>query len=180
MAYYILKSYKLDFPVIKIFEVLSRQKNCFFLDSSLNSSTLGRFSFLGADPFFVLKVDKENPFRLMRELFRHFQTSLPAKGIPFWAGAVGYLSYDLGFRLEESVKKINKPDAGPPDCVFGFYNSAIIVDHYKHLFYVLSLGLPEKKSHLAKKLAEANFKKIRNRKWRMTDRNDSIVIFCGG
>ncbi len=162
MAYYILKSYKLDFPVIKIFEVLSRQKNCFFLDSSLNSSTLGRFSFLGADPFFVLKVDKENPFRLMRELFRHFQTSLPAKGIPFWAGAVGYLSYDLGFRLEESVKKINKPDAGPPDCVFGFYNSAIIVDHYKHLFYVLSLGLPEKKSHLAKKLAEANFKKIRN------------------
>jgi para-aminobenzoate synthetase component I len=162
MAYYILKSYKLDFPAVKIFEVFSRQRNCFFLDSSLNSVTLGRFSFLGVDPFFVLKADKENPFRLMRELLGHFQTRLPAKGIPFWAGAVGYLSYDLGFSLEKSVKKINKPDAGPPDCMFGFYNSVIIVDHYKRLFHVLCLGLPETRSHLARKLAEANFKKMRN------------------
>jgi para-aminobenzoate synthetase component I len=161
MAYYILKTYKLDFPASDIFETLSRQKNCFFLDSSLNYSSLGRFSFLGADPFFVLKAQGESPFPLMKELLGQFETRCPRKDIPFWSGAVGYLSYDLGFILEKSVKKKNKPASGVPDCVFGFYNTVIIIDHFKRRMHILSLGIPEKKSCLAKRLAETNFQKIR-------------------
>ncbi|MFA5156530.1 MAG: aminodeoxychorismate synthase component I [Candidatus Omnitrophota bacterium] len=162
MAYYILKSYKLSLPVLNIFAALSRQRHCFFLDSSLNSGGLGRFSFLGADPYFVLRTDNKNPFAIMRQLLECGSAASYRKNIPFWAGAVGYLSYDLGFTLEGSVKKRKKPASGVPECVFGFYNTAVIVDHYKRLLYVLSLGLPEKKSSLVKKLAELNFKKLRS------------------
>ena len=116
---------------------------------------------MGADPFFVLKAHGENPFGAMKELLGQFETRFTGKGIPFWSGAVGYLSYDLGFILEKSVKKKDKPASGVPDCVFGFYNTAIIVDHSKRLLHILCLGIPEKKSYLAKRLAEANFQKIR-------------------
>ncbi len=160
MPYYILKSYKLNFPPMALFEIMSREKNCFFLDSSLNHNSLGRYSFLGIDPFLILKVKGEDPFKALREYLKFWKMPSVGNGIPFWGGAVGYLAYDLGFILEGRVKKKYKPDLGIPDSFFGFYNTAIIFDHYKELFYILSLGYPEKKYLLAKKLAEKNFQKI--------------------
>jgi len=162
MAYYILKSYNLDFSVLKIFEALSRQRNCFFLDSSLHSGGRGRFSFLGAEPFFVLKIDKENPFRKIRKLLEQYKACPAGKDIPFFCGAVGYFSYDLGFALEKCIKTRNKPPTGIADCILGFYNTVIIIDHYKHLCHILCLGFPEKKYFLAKKLAKVNFQNTRS------------------
>ncbi len=160
MIYYILKSYKLNFPAFALFEILSKEKNCFFLDSSLHSNLLGRYSFLGVDPFLILKAKGEDSFKALREHLKFWRMPLSKEGIPFLAGAVGYLAYDLGFILEERVKKKYKPDLGIPDSFFGFYNTAIIFDHYKAVFYILSVGYPEKKYFLAKKLAEKNFQKI--------------------
>lgn len=162
MAYYILRSYKLNFPAFRVFEILSREKNCFFLDSSLNHKYLGRYSFLGIEPFFILKTKGIDPFKTIREKLESYRVSFPDTNIPFLGGAVGYLAYDLGFVLEKSIKKRYKPDPGIPDCLFGFYNTSVIIDHHKQLFYILSLGFPEKKYHLAKTLAESNFKKIYN------------------
>ncbi len=162
MAYCILKSYKLNFPAFKAFEVLSREKNCFFLDSSLNHQHLGRYSFLGIEPFLILKTKGTDPFKAIRENLESYRVDLPDIDIPFLGGAVGYLGYDLGFVLEKSIKKRYKPGPAIPDCLFGFYNTGVIIDHHKHLFYILSLGFPEKKYHLAKTLAESNFKKIYN------------------
>lgn len=162
MAYYILKSYKLNFSALKAFEILSREKNCFFLDSSLNHKQLGRYSFLGIEPFFVLKTKGTDPFSAIRDNLEPYKVNFPKTDIPFLGGAVGYLAYDLGFVLEGRIKKRYKPDPGIYDCLFAFYNTAVIIDHHKRLFYILSLGFPEKKYHLAKTLAESNFKKIYN------------------
>lgn len=159
MAYYILKSFKLDFPALNIFEILSHQKNCFLLDSSLNLQGMGRFSFLGADPYLIFKSGEKNTFDQLRSLFGNHSKDFSGKGIPFWAGAVGYLSYDLGLAFEKNVKIKDKPGTGTPGCVFGFYNTVFIVDHYQSRCHILSLGLPEANAGLAKKLAEANFKK---------------------
>lgn len=165
MAYYILKSYKLRVGSFKIFEILSKQKNCFFLDSSLNPAlpkglryklerksgvnsnySLGRFSFLGIDPFFILETKNEDPFKKLRGLLKLYNISIPKSKIPFLGGAVGYLTYDSGI----------------PGCFFGFYNTIIIIDHLKQLLYIFAIGFPEKNYRLAKLLAESNFKKISN------------------
>ena len=176
---------------MRIFEVLKRQRNCFFLDSSLNSNPLGRYSFLGIDPFYVLESKNQsafasarggsalggkasadcppkrceggqNPFSKLRETLGCYKISLPRNNLPFLGGAVGYLSYDLGLILEKKVNIKPKTDLGIPDCFFAFYNTVIIIDHLKKLLYIFSVGFPEKNYRLAKLLSESNFKKIYN------------------
>jgi len=66
----------------------------------------------------------------------------------------------LGLSLEKKVKIKPKPDLGIADCFFGFYNTIIIIDHFKKLLSIFCVGFPEKKYHLAKSLCKSNFKKI--------------------
>ncbi|MFH1440463.1 MAG: aminodeoxychorismate synthase component I [Candidatus Omnitrophota bacterium] len=167
MVYYILKSYKLNFDPLRIFEIFSRQKNCFFLDSSLSGYPSGRFSFLGIEPFSILEAKQKEPFDDLRDKLSLYKIPIGARhalpcidNIPFFGGAVGYLAYDLGFALEKKIKSRVKPDLGIPDSYFAFYNTVVIIDHYKNLFYILALGWPEKKGYLSRALAEENFKKI--------------------
>lgn len=178
MAYYILKSYKLRFKPFRIFEALSRKKQCFFLDSSLNPALsrkggvnnnyssgrpacrLGRYSFLGIEPFYILKTKNQDPFPKLKEALGCYKISLPKTDLPFLGGAVGYLAYDLGLTLEKKIKTHPKEESRIPDCFFGFYNAAVLIDHSRQLLYIFSAGFPEKKYHLAKALAETNFKKI--------------------
>ena len=163
MAYYILKSYKLKIEPFKIFEILSKQKNCFLLDSNLNADySLGRYSFLGIDPFFIFKTKGQDPFRKLREVLKKYKITIPKNNIPFLGGAMGYLAYDLGLILEKKIRKRTKPDLGIPDCFFGFYNTTLIIDHFKHLLHIFSTGFPERDYRLAKLLADSNFKKIYN------------------
>ena len=163
MAYCIWKSYKLKAPAQEVFQALSTQQNCFFLDSSLNScQPQGRYSFLGIDPFFVLKTKNQEPFQALRELLAKYQLSLPRCAPPFMGGAVGYLAYDLGFLLEDKLNRQSLDDLGIADCFFGFYNTAVIIDHFKKLLHISALGFPEKTTRLQKSLCELNLKKIHN------------------
>lgn len=161
MASYILKSFKLRFAPLEIFEFVKEKRNCFFLDSSLNSGCLsGRYSFLGMEPFFVLKTKGIDPFLEIRKLIDSYKISAPKIDIPFLGGAVGYLSYDLGLALEKKIGLSPRENLGIPDCYFAFYDSAIIIDHFKNLLHVFATGFPEKNPYYAKKLAETNFRKI--------------------
>src|SRR3989338_2461329 len=158
MAYCILKSYKLKIEPLKIFEALNKHKNCFFLDSSLNSDySLGRYSFLGIDPFFIVKTKDDAPFEKLRKLLNRYNLSIPKSNIPFLGGAVGYFTYDLGLTLEKKITRKTKVDLGIPNSFFGFYNAIIIIDHLKGLLYIFSVGFPETNCRLAKILCETNF-----------------------
>jgi para-aminobenzoate synthetase component I len=161
MAYCILKPYKLKFRPSEIFRAIKDKRNSFFLDSSLNTNySLGRYSFLGIEPFRIFEARGSEPFDKLRELLDRYRLSFRQKSLPFLAGAVGYLSYDLGFIMEDKIKPKPKPGSGIPDCVFAFYNSAIIIDHLKKLVYIFSCGFPEKRYSAARLLAERNFQKI--------------------
>ncbi len=147
MAYCILKSYKLKVNPFQIFKALHSQRHCFFLDSSLSTNhTLGRYSFLGIDPFLIIQAKNKDPLDKIRETLKLYCLKNLRNSIPFLGGAVGYLAYDLGL--------------GVPDCFFGFYNTTLAIDHLRKTLYVFSCGFPEKKSHLAEALAKDNFKKI--------------------
>lgn len=160
MAYYILKAYKLNLESWQAFLALSRQKNCFFLDSSLNGIKRGRFSFLGANPFYIFQTKDRLPFATLREVLDKYRISHCPNNLPFFGGAVGYLSYDLGFLLEEKLKRKNPDDLKIPYAFFAFYNTLIIIDHHKKIFYLLALGYPEKKYHLSRVLAKSNFQRL--------------------
>src|SRR4030042_5975659 len=119
MAYSILKSYKLKVDPFHIFSILKDEKNCFFLDSSLKADPLGRYSFLGIEPFYILETKNQDPLPRLREILGRYQLPLLKNQFPFLAGAVGYLAYDLGFNLEKKLKIKPKTHPGIPDCHFG-------------------------------------------------------------
>lgn len=151
MAYYNLTPYRLRFSTFDLFEALRGRRGCFFLDSSLQTRHSGRYSFLGFDPFYILKAGRKNFFESLRERLSGYKIT-PGKGLPpFLGGAVGCLSYDLG--------RQDKANSDFPDYYFAFYNTALIVDHTARLFYVLTAGFPEKGSHLGRALCRHNLKK---------------------
>ncbi len=160
MAYYILKSYKPALEPIRIFEAIKNERGSFFLDSSLNSNSLGRYSFLGIEPFYTLETKNQDPLPRLREILSRYTISIPGEGIPFLGGAVGYFSYSLGFTLEKKLQDKPNIPAVIPECSFGFYNGAIIIDHFKKLLYIFSAGFPERDYRMAKLLSELNFKKM--------------------
>ncbi len=132
------------------------------MDSSLNSDySLGRYSFLGINPFDILETKGKEPFPQLREALSHYRIARPGYNLPFLGGAVGYLSYDLGLLLEKKIRLLAKEDdTGIPDSFFAFYNSGIIIDHWKNLLYIFSIGLPEKSMHLQRTLCQANIKHL--------------------
>lgn len=161
MAYYTLKSYKLNVSPWDIFRALKEQKNCFFLDSSLNADySLGRYSFLGVNPFYVL--ESSNPFSQLKKLLEKYRQDVPGLKIPFLGGALGYLAYDLGFCLENGLQKRVADDLRIPGAVFAFYNTVIIVDNIKKGFSIFCVGFPETKWSLQKSLAESTLKRVYN------------------
>jgi anthranilate/para-aminobenzoate synthase component I len=156
MAYYILNSYKLKSTPLEIFEALKEKNNCFFLDSSLNSNySLGRYSFLGIEPFLKLTGNGDGTLARLRRLLEIYKIPAGKDIPPFLGGAVGYLSYDLGFTLEPRVRPMPKPRAGIPRCFFAFYNTAIIIDHWQRSILIFSCGFPEKKYQAAEKIQSA-------------------------
>ena len=160
MAYYILKSYKLKLDPLAIFDMLSIKKNCFFLDSSLRTKALGRYSFLGVEPFFTLTAYDRNPFGRLKELLGEYRFSSAPAELPLFGAAVGYLAYDLGFILEHKINVRNKPDPGIANCYFGFYNTVVGIDHWKRKLHICAVGFPEKKSYLAAALCRENLKRL--------------------
>jgi para-aminobenzoate synthetase component 1 len=163
MAYYILNSYKLKVPPLEVFEALKNERNCFFLDSSLNSNhSMGRYSFLGIDPFYTLETKNLDPFGRLRELLVRYKIANLKNSLPFPAGAVGYFAYDLGFLLEKKLRKLTADDLTIPDSLFSFYNTVITIDNIKKIVYIFSTGFPEKAYHLQKALSNSHLKRIQN------------------
>lgn len=179
MAYYILKSYKLKLAPFEIFAALSARRNCFFLDTSMDnySNDLGRYSILGIDPFFILKIKGGSPFEKLREEVNKYKIIEKKPSLPFLGGAVGFFAYDLGLVLEKKVKKIEKPDLGLPDCFLALYNTAVIIDHPKKLFYIFAAGFPERGYHLSKLLARSNFAKLSNLIFRIPSGKSPFFMF---
>ena len=151
----IIKSYPFSGEAEDIAGLFRNEPYFFFLDSSLKQKGRGRFSFIGFDPFHIFQSKGKNCLPELRQLFDRYQFS-QNKEFPFFpGGAVGYFAYDVGLYLE-NIKLSSRDDLKLPDCMVGFYDSIIAIDHAAGRLYVLSTGLPEK-NHLAQKKAQNRF-----------------------
>lgn len=82
-------------------------------------------------------TSQDDPFSL---LHHYQQTLLPTldsiEDMPFIGGALGYLSYDLGRRIE-FLPTTAQQDIPTADMAFGIYEWALIVDHQKNKHILL-------------------------------------------
>ncbi|MFZ5353438.1 MAG: aminodeoxychorismate synthase component I [Bacillota bacterium] len=137
----------------ELFSILKDDSHCFFLDSGMDCNKLGRYSFIGSEPFLIFKSKNEdieilqgsyhksikgNPFEELQLLFDKY-TAAVSDDLPFTGGAVGYFGYDLCHFIEKLPRKA-VDDVCIPDSFFGFYDTIIAVDHKTNECFAASNG----------------------------------------
>ncbi len=124
------------------------------LESAGGNSELAQHSFLAFQPFLIF-ISKNgnntvreygkksyisscsNPFQALRELLdKYMPRQKISIKLPFWGGAMGYISYDSG-RYLERLPNIARDDLAIPDMVFFFPRLLLVFDHKESLFYVV-------------------------------------------
>ncbi|MEM6499901.1 MAG: hypothetical protein AAF709_24730, partial [Pseudomonadota bacterium] len=112
----------------------------FILDSAQSNDGLGDWSFFGAEPFRVFSGGSLSDLRLeMSEMKGDFGG--PTE-IPFTGGAVGYLAYDYGRRLEQ-MSELSLDDRDIPDTHFALYDGVAALHRRTGKLYLVAHGLRE-------------------------------------
>jgi len=150
----------------EIYEHFKGMPYSFYLDSGEASQKLGKFSFIGIEPFLIFKSKKNkitldwskkqetlngNPFLELKRLFNKFKIDSQEFPFPFIGGGVGYFSYDLKYfnepcleALEKNIKTRTMDDINAPDSIMCFYDTVIVFDHVKKECFIVSTGFPER------------------------------------
>jgi len=142
-----IRSFDFKGDAARLLGPLAGRPNLFFLDSNQLDPARGRFSFIGFDPIELLADKGEDVLERSREMFKKYAGAQAFKFhsdlTPLTAGMAGVLSYDYGLYHEKKIRLCPKDGLDLPDCVFGFYDRIITVDHFAHKLYLTSTGLPE-------------------------------------
>src|SRR5215831_2073822 len=133
-------------PVSAFLKIAEHSDYAFLLESVEGGEHVGRYSFLGKDPFLVLRgragrttieqagagTSRPEPFLdVLRELMAEF-TSPFVPGLPrFTGGAVGYLDYDAAEFFEPAVRP-SRPLPDRDQAGFMVFDTILAFDHVKH------------------------------------------------
>ncbi|GBD23386.1 Anthranilate synthase component 1 [bacterium HR29] len=132
----------LDTPVSAYLK-LSEGPYSFLLESVEGGERLARYSFIGANPYRVLRTgpgyeyDGDPLLPLERELEQFRLVRLP--GLPlFTGGAVGFVGYDAVRHFEPRVARPLADPLGLPEAMFLFCDSLVVFDHIHHTMKVVT------------------------------------------
>ena len=132
-----------------VFSHFAHQPYAVFFDSC----GIDRFDIIAANPGHVIITHdrQDDPFALAKaQLNSNPQESHPEipDELPFTVGAIGYLSYDLGYGLVHLTSTAHN-DIDLPQAVIGFYEWSIVIDHRQHISYLISREPPDHPALLA-------------------------------
>jgi para-aminobenzoate synthetase component 1 len=127
-----------------------------FFDSALQHPSLGRYSFVAADPFVWLCArgnqttasdearprQPADPFAALAEYLQRFALARLPGLPPFQGGAAGLFGYDLCHHIEE-LPRPRCDEFQVPDLAIGLYDWVIAFDHLQNRAWIISTGLPE-------------------------------------
>jgi para-aminobenzoate synthetase component 1 len=160
----------------ELFELIKGRPHSFFLDSGMDTQRLGRYSFLGSDPFLVMnsrgseitlvrgqeyEVQRGNPFDTIGKLLELYKLDYCPATVPFVGGAVGYFSYDL-CHFVEHLPSTAIDDLKLPECYFAFYDAIFAFDHLDVKVYLVATGFPEIEEGQRLKRARMRIEEMKN------------------
>jgi anthranilate synthase component 1 len=149
-------------PVSAFLKIAEHSDYAFLFESVEGGEHVARYSFLGKDPFLVLRArqgrtvieragsrtELDEPFvqslrRIMNEFRSPFVPGLPR----FTGGAVGFIGYDASPVFEPAldgawVKRAERlsmdPSSGEDDAGFMLFDTVLAFDHVKHRILVIA------------------------------------------
>ncbi len=134
----------LETPVSAFLKV-ARGKHSFLLESVEGGERLARYSFIGTEPYRVLRNGPHaernevpgDPLTQVEEELSRFRPA-HVEGLPrFNGGAVGFMSYEAARHYE----KLPSPEPDPqgfPEAVFLFNDTLLVFDHLQHTIKVVA------------------------------------------
>ena len=133
----------LETPVSAYIKV-ARPPYSFLLESVAGGERLGRYSFIGTEPYRVVKTGpgqergEIDPLIPVQEEMEQYRL-IPVDGLPrFHGGGVGYLAYDAIRYFEPRVPPMPADPQGLPESVFMFADTLLVFDHLRHDIKVVS------------------------------------------
>jgi para-aminobenzoate synthetase component 1 len=147
------------------FQRLAHLPRALFLDSALPHPTLGRYSYVVADPFAWLTgrgPEAAEAFGQLAELLRCYQTEPQPEVPPFQGGAAGLWGYDL-CHLFERLPRPRHDEFTVPDLAVGLYDWVVAFDHVWNRAWIVSTGWPETDERRRSARAVRRMRSIRRR-----------------
>jgi len=143
----------LETPVSAYLRIAQGADYAFLLESVEQADTLGRYSFLGANPTIVFRskgrsvsiirgtqcetYESDDPLAELRALMADYDP-VRVEGLPaFHGGAVGYIGYDQ-VRFFEQLPDTNPDELDAPDLYFMITDTMLIFDHVNNRIKVVS------------------------------------------
>ncbi len=140
----------IDTPV-SAYMKLGQSDYSFLLESVEGAERWARYSFLGNNPYLIIKskngmitieengqtrTEQGDPFSVLKKHISAFKPAQLPELPSFQGGAVGYLSYD-SIRYIEEIPRNAKEDISYDDAVFMLTDTILIFDHLKHKIKVV-------------------------------------------
>ena len=144
-------------PVSAFLKVAENADHAFLFESVAGGEHLARYSFLGKDPFLVLRSAHGKTIRHQgghtEELAQPFLETLRGllaryraprvPGLPrFAGGAVGFLGYDTAAWFEPTLERARaahpKPAEAGDDAAFMLFDTVMAFDHVKHRILIIA------------------------------------------
>jgi anthranilate synthase component 1 len=139
-------------PVSAFLKIAEHSDHAFLLESVEGGEQVGRYSFLGKDPFLVLRAhgartivdraghttESDTPFvPTLRELMAGFHSPF-VPGLPrFTGGAVGYFAYDAAAWFEPVTLQVSD-NPGRDEAGFMLFDTVLAFDHVRHRILIIA------------------------------------------
>src|SRR4051794_33401266 len=140
-------------PVSAFLKIAEHADYAFLLESVEGGEHVGRYSFLGKDPFLLLRsrdgrttidrggvvTDPDKPFvdtlrRLMADFRSPYVPDLPR----FTGGAVGYFGYGAASWFEPVLGDLGAGADGADDAGFMLFDTVLAFDHVQHRILIIA------------------------------------------
>lgn len=144
----IIREVQTKLNAFDIYSLFKDRKDVIFLDSSKNQDSLGKYSYIGLNPFRkivykdgLLKEKETNisgdPFDSLKQIIQTYEVKNETQ-LPFIGGCMGYFAYDFARNIEK-LPDLAKSIVDIPDLYFVFYDNIIIFDHHEKKVYITQL-----------------------------------------
>ncbi len=125
---------------VSVYQKLRKTGPSFLLESVEGGEHLGRYSFVGANPRKLIRVERGgsgDPLKQVEQEMAQFKpVTLP--GLPrFTGGAVGFLGYEYVHHTEATVPRPAQDELGTPTLCFMITDSILIFDRVSQTIKIL-------------------------------------------
>src|SRR3989475_10672678 len=140
-------------PVSAFLKIAEHADYAFLVESVEGGEHVGRYSFLGKDPFLILRArgtkttieragkvsDSERPFiETLRGLMADFRSPFVPDLPRFTGGAVGYLGYGAASWFEPVLGDLGSSSDGADAAGFMLFDTVLAFDHVQHRILIIA------------------------------------------